>query len=1196
MSRFEDYKNRVRQDISDQEDALSIPPEVVGKKLTELADIVQTSVAQGPTNDQGLAQPDTDPGTPTTPERYQLETGKTYIHFPDAAGHPITVPLKVGDQYVYSPVAFWDTDHWELLFDLMDVPGLDDFTPLAVFEPVSEDLINISDYMDFSKLVNGDLLNESLPFADVYITAAGVTNSGSGWKSSDFIKVPEGKLLQYNGRIYGTLAKIAFYDVNKVLISTISPGTGHSGTDGDFAFQSNFTVPSGVTYLRYCSYLPGATITQNLKYLDAEPHYSSDKIDQIDLNKEQIISIFANLMNKAEKTTVDSITSAVGLTLYFQGTIINSALPFSDVYITSTGATNSGTGWKSSEYIRVPAEKQLQYNGRIYDTIARIAFYDSNKTLLSTIAPGTGHTGVSGDFVFLKDFITPTGTAYLRYCSYFVGASITQNMKYIDPISYSFSDSIDQISINKTDIISIFSTLIGKAEKTYVESIASTLGFFSYSTGSIINTALPFSDVYITTAGTTNGSAGWKSSDFIRVPANKQLQYNGRIYETIARIAFYDINKTLISTIAPGTGHTGVSGDYVFSKDFTTPNGTAYLRYCSYIVGTVVTQNLKYIDAVNYSFSDKTDQVDLNKVDIVSIFTSLLTKAEKAYVDTISSVLGFISYLTGSIINTSLPFSDVYINSAGTTAASAGWKSSDYIPAPQGRNFQFNGRIFLSVPRIAFYNSSKILISTLDPGTGHTGAGGDVVFQYNFTTPAGTAYLRYCSYTTTPSDVQNLKYLDSTIYFYSQKLNEIDSQLATLGSQLTSITPSAEILIPAKILLVTGVPFIMYFENFITDVKGYSVSIDCSIGTGYLSYWKVTPTTPGTYTMVIRVYRDKLIVTSKTIQLVIKTQSPLSTVKYVNPLGDSLTEPGVTVDTLITKFTSLGGSQPVFKGTKSSGKTEGRSGWRAEDFAGGGLIFHKFVLTGQTQPIQQFGSYTNNGSSYQIYEINVTGGNGYINTVRKSGTNDPLSSGLLTAPAGFTNITFDSWSLGDANPLWNGAALDIGNYRTSKLTMDSGTKFDLVNIQLGINDIGQEPTAILSDATINAKVVYLKNICAAYLADNSLCKIIVQLEPMCNNTAGGFPKLSNFIYYQQNMFKLWKQIIAEFDNGLFNANVSVGVAGLCIHRFEGYPQTTVAPSSRYALLDKVNNNSVHPRTEGYQEIGDNIFHHIYSLL
>jgi hypothetical protein len=883
-------------------------------------------------------------------------------------------------------------------------------------------------------------------------------------------------------------------------------------------------------------------------------------------------------------TNITAVGKVLGLSVFLKDQVINTQLPFTG-YVNNTGVVSNATNWKASDFIEIPV-KQLQYNGKIYGTLARFAFYDINKALISTITPGAANTGAAGDFTFQHNFTPPANTRYIRYCSYVIDASL-QNLKYNDVDFYN-SDKLKEIDKNTADLISVFSSLLLKARQSDVVNIQTLLGVATYINGDVINTSMPFSG-YLNSIGTVSSASDWKSSFFIEIPQGKVLQYNGRIYGNAAYFAFFDANKNLLSVIQPGLPYTGAGGDNLDQLNFTPPAGTVYLRYCSYFLPTTLAQNLKYADPTYFISSSKVNQLNQNTSNITSIFADLLNKANKSIVDGVVAALNLLSYSAGAVINTALPFNG-YLNPSGVPSAATNWKTSDFLEIPPNKSLTFNGRIFGTLANFCFYDASKVLIPSqnLVPGTA-----GDISV-YNFTTPATNAkYIRYCSYVDSAN--QKLTYVDPVPYSYSQKLKDIDASVLALQSAVPAVVTPAEIIIPSKLLLVTGSDFVMYYENFITDVKDYEVFIDCAIGVGSARFWKVNPTAAGTFSMVIRLYEGSQIILEKTISIVVKAAVPLSTLFYLNFVGDSIRELGMDLAAMLAKFAALGGTQPIPKGTRTAGKTEARSGWEAKDFGTVGLIFYKFYFTGYVGTIGQFTVYSHNGSTYKVYEINMTSGTGYINAVR-TGSTAPSASGVLVPSAGGNNINFSSYEVGDANPFWDGSAVNITNYRVNKLGMAAGDKFKLTDFQLLINDLGQFPTSVLTDAEIVTKVGYLKTLVSAYIADNPTGKIIVNLSPMCNNTGGGFPKRSQWIYFQVNMFKAWKEIIKQFDNAAFNANVVVGTSGLCIDRYEGYPISTVTASPRYAISDKTNSNSVHPRNEGYQEIGDNIFHQTLHLL
>ncbi|MGV3705453.1 MAG: hypothetical protein ACO1NU_08745 [Arcticibacter sp.] len=717
-----------------------------------------------------------------------------------------------------------------------------------------------------------------------------------------------------------------------------------------------------------------------------------------------------------------------------------------------------------------------------------------------------------------------------------------------------------------------------------------------YTKGSIVNTSLPISG-YVNSSGAIMAAQNWYSSYFVSVLPNKVYQYNGRIYGTIAVVAFFDENKVLIGSNAIGAAYNGVGSNVLKQTTFLTPAGTAYVRYSSNIpVGIVEGQSLLYFDEAPYFSSSKVNQITEATAKLVVVENTLAGKAAKPVVDNIVTKLGLKSFVLDDVINSELPF-EGFINNTGTVSPAGNWFSSDFVSIPENRDLQFNGRIYGQIARFAYFNDAKGLLTTIAPGANYTGTGSDVLKQLLFKAPEGTSFIRYCSYKpVNVTETQRLLYKDPVPYIFSSELNRLNAEISALKEGESGIGPKPSIVTPSKILLVTGYPISLYYENFISDVKGFNVSVDCAIGTGYVNFWKVTPTTEGTFSMTIRVYKDAVVVSEKSLQVVVKAASQLLTEKNGVSIGDSLTEPVYTINAIISNFQKLGGVQPVFRGTKTGGKTEGRSGWTAENFATGGLVFYRFEFTGHTAPMTQWTSFTNNGSTFTVYEVNRTDGNGYVNMTRSAGTNLPDASGVLVSTSGLQSITYTSYSVGSGNPLWDGTKLNVANYRTVVLGMPENVKFDIVNMQLGINDIGQSPNAVLSDAVIATKVSHQKAIVDAFIADNPTGRIIVQLEPSCNNTAGGFPKLSHYFYYRQNMFKLWKALLNQFDNAVYNPNVYVGISGLAIHPFEGYPQGTVKASDRYTSATPVNTNSVHPRAEGYQEIGDHVFHQILHLL
>ena len=178
--------------------------------------------------------------------------------------------------------------------------------------------------------------------------------------------------------------------------------------------------------------------------------------------------------------------------------------------------------------------------------------------------------------------------------------------------------------------------------------------------------------------------------------------------------------------------------------------------------------------------------------------------------------------------------------------------------------------------------------------------------------------------------------------------------------------------------------------------------------------------------------------------------------------------------------------------------------------------------------------------------------------------------------------------VGASSPFWNGSVIDIAYYRNNVLS--SAPVFDYVSIQLGVNESlsGENSESELTAIIDNAKALV-----DAFIADNASTIITLQLPTIDCNTKGGWA--SNYDatrskeVYQKNIRALRQLILSEFDNGIYNSNVKIGIAGLGIDRYYGYPRTTEVVSSRHSETIEKHTNAVHPNYEGYLEISDIIF-------
>ena len=215
------------------------------------------------------------------------------------------------------------------------------------------------------------------------------------------------------------------------------------------------------------------------------------------------------------------------------------------------------------------------------------------------------------------------------------------------------------------------------------------------------------------------------------------------------------------------------------------------------------------------------------------------------------------------------------------------------------------------------------------------------------------------------------------------------------------------------------------------------------------------------------------------------------------------------------------------------------------------------------------------------------------NFVTIGGTTPTFVGTEGTAPnehEGNGGYTFANF-VGVTSPFYDGAEIDITDYRTTNSVTNP---FDVATIQLGVNDsfeddvnTAQEIKDIIKDA---------KELIDDFIADSGSTKILIALPTIDGNTYGGWSEdydaTKSKKVYKQNIFKLRNAILEHFDNGIYDTDVKVVIAGLVIDRYYGYDLVDVASSSRIITTEKTHDNALHPADDGLEQIGDSYFAYI----
>lgn len=294
-----------------------------------------------------------------------------------------------------------------------------------------------------------------------------------------------------------------------------------------------------------------------------------------------------------------------------------------------------------------------------------------------------------------------------------------------------------------------------------------------------------------------------------------------------------------------------------------------------------------------------------------------------------------------------------------------------------------------------------------------------------------------------------------------------DDQIADIVSRIGVTPPDpVNISLPDTINAIVGDTLQLFFRGMIqaVDPYKYDILVTCSKGNKYPRYFQYTPTVAdvGTTTFTVTVKDDdRNVLASKTCQLVTRNvvQSPAANLN-VACFGDSLTAAGTWCAEANRRLTGTGGTPAgkaltniAFVGSKQNGTTGyfGVGGWTWESYTQQGRPAYRFQVTGVTS-LSVGAVYTNNGNTFTVMEVNVTGGTGNILCSVTALTPAPSASGTLTKSSGTgdATITYTSVARDTQNPLW-----DWDNNKMSFIPYANavaGGKIDVVYTLLSWNE------------------------------------------------------------------------------------------------------------------------------------------------
>jgi lysophospholipase L1-like esterase len=398
------------------------------------------------------------------------------------------------------------------------------------------------------------------------------------------------------------------------------------------------------------------------------------------------------------------------------------------------------------------------------------------------------------------------------------------------------------------------------------------------------------------TTGVTTTLADYFTTDYIRVVPNTQY---ARSHEHT--LAYYDVNKTFIS---------GVSGSANLFT-FTTPANCYYIRSTAQVSALDALQIELGATATIYEphyfkIAGLKSEPDISSVEKKHIKIGTVTVDRTDFAKMGKNLFDKSTISDGYYVN-----QDSGILQGGGTSI---YFASDYIDVAESVQY-FISAIPSFTPRIAFYNSAKVYISGIYTG-----------FTNPFTTPVGTAYMRFSADKTTKDSLQLEQSAVATTY-------ENFGYKFIKSTEINAV--SVEMSLPDKIYGLVGQELNIYYDNIMNDKDTkYDFDVTCDIGMQYEKFFRVLPTTAGNYPISIKVYDNGVEKFEITSTIIIKGVTVGNGVtKSMLVIGDSTTASNTALTKLYESFIADVMNLTLI-GTKGVApiKHEGLSGWKASKF------------------------------------------------------------------------------------------------------------------------------------------------------------------------------------------------------------------------------------------------------------------------
>ena len=418
--------------------------------------------------------------------------------------------------------------------------------------------------------------------------------------------------------------------------------------------------------------------------------------------------------------------------------------------------------------------------------------------------------------------------------------------------------------------------------------------------------------------------------------------------------------------------------------------------------------------------------------------------------------------------------------------------------------------------------------------------------------------------------------------------------------------------LPEKIYAVVGDTLQLFYKGIVEAPNPYIYAIfaQCSIGSSFKRYFEVTPTATQVGTKTLTIYvkdGNGNIVGQASTQLVVKaTPSSPQTQKKILCLGASTTVHGEWPNELkrrLSNTNSVNGISGL--GLQNiSVKYYGHGGWAWETYLSPATKQHRITVEG-IGSVAVGATYTNNGNTYTVLEVNLTDGDG--NILLGGSTVTPSAGGTLALASGSgdATITMLTVKIENENPLW-----DATNNKFSFVpwvTEQGGV--DVLYAMLNGNGLSPWETFSMEDTT--GRVANLKQAARTFHQEYPDAKIVFMGPTMpslnggmaSNYGATGMADDYGMAKACFNLARLYKEFVNDEEFSPYVELADITTQFDCEYN---YPRTSRAANRRRqnstAVTDvaeayKVirDSNGLHPENAGYYQIADAVYRHFIGV-